>query len=48
MVNFGGSFGVNSLQVEIGLGVLVDEVSLSVIWFDGNVKWVEYGLVFFD
>ena len=47
-VNSGGSFGANSLQAEIGLGASVDEVSLSVIWPDGNAKWVEYGSGPFD
>jgi FG-GAP-like repeat/ASPIC and UnbV len=42
-LNSGGSFGANSLQIEVGLGDCKRITNIAVNWPDGNFEYVDYG-----
>lgn len=42
-LNSGGSFGANSLQVEVGLGDCKGISNIAVNWPDGNFEYIDYG-----
>lgn len=42
-VSSGGSFGANSLQQEIGLGIGGNIKNIAVNWPNGRFEWIDYG-----